>query len=141
MINSDSLTFICLLVLVQLGSSAASQIETSSIVNLNDSVEESVCFSSECVLVASRLRSWMDASIDPCENFYKYACGGFLADTCLNESEVKVTPFTMLNEHIGHQLVKVLEEPTGDDEQLAPFRLFKDAFNKCNSDEGERRQW
>lgn len=101
--------------------------------------EESVCFSSECVLVASRLRSWMDTvNSRPCDNFYNYACGGFLADTCLNESEVKVTPFTMLNDFVGQQLVKVLEEPTITDNELAPFKLFKSMFAKCNSDKGEK---
>lgn len=97
--------------------------------------EETVCFTSECVLIASRLRSWMNPAADPCENFYKYACGGFLADTCLNDSEAKVTPFTMAYDRIGQQLVKVLEEPSAGDE-LAPFRVFKTIFARCKQDEG-----
>lgn len=98
--------------------------------------QNSFCFSSECVLVASRIHGWMDNSINPCENFYKYSCGGFLADTCLNESEIKVTPFTMLSEHIWKQLVKVLNEPTANHGNLAPFVFFKTAYAKCASEKG-----
>lgn len=35
------------------------------------------CTSPDCVMTASRLLKRMDSSVEPCDNFYQYACGGW----------------------------------------------------------------
>ena len=41
----------------------------------------SICDSSGCLQAASSLVSAMDPSMDPCEDFHQYACGGWLKET------------------------------------------------------------
>lgn len=37
-----------------------------------------VCLTPECVTIASSLLTTMDRSINPCDDFYEYACGGWI---------------------------------------------------------------
>ncbi|XP_064625012.1 neprilysin-like [Lineus longissimus] len=40
--------------------------------------KEDVCWSDECVRVAGRILGNIDRSVDPCQDFYRFACGGYL---------------------------------------------------------------
>ncbi|EFP12947.1 hypothetical protein CRE_05302 [Caenorhabditis remanei] len=39
-----------------------------------------VCKSPECITLAHQLHNWRDVSVDPCENFFKAACGKYNED-------------------------------------------------------------
>ena len=45
-----------------------------------------VCLSEGCILTAAELLKQMDRNVEPCQDFYRFACGGFIADTVLPES-------------------------------------------------------
>ena len=46
-----------------------------------------VCLSDGCVVTAADLLQQMDRKVDPCQDFYKFACGGFVADTVLSQDK------------------------------------------------------
>ena len=48
-----------------------------------------VCLSESCVVTAADLLKQMDRKVDPCQDFYKFACGGFIADTVLPEHKTR----------------------------------------------------
>ena len=43
----------------------------------DDSAAAGVCLRPQCVKVAAAILSDLDLSADPCEDFYKYSCGGW----------------------------------------------------------------
>ena len=55
-----------------------------------------LCLSESCVLAAGDLLKQMDRNVDPCQDFYKFACGGFIADTVLPEHKTR-TGFSPLH--------------------------------------------
>uniref|UniRef100_A0A3B5M6J5 Neprilysin n=1 Tax=Xiphophorus couchianus TaxID=32473 RepID=A0A3B5M6J5_9TELE len=47
---------------------------------------DEICTTADCTQSASRLIENMDATVDPCDNFYQYACGGWLKKNIIPET-------------------------------------------------------
>lgn len=54
-------------------------VKDSTIKQLQQKKEkDGVCLTPQCVTIASSLLNTMDRDIDPCKDFYQYACGGWI---------------------------------------------------------------
>uniref|UniRef100_A0AAX7UJ34 Neprilysin n=1 Tax=Astatotilapia calliptera TaxID=8154 RepID=A0AAX7UJ34_ASTCA len=60
--------------------------------------QKTVCFLS--VHAASRLIENMDANVDPCDNFYQYACGGWLKKNIIPETTSRYSTFDILRDEL-----------------------------------------
>ena len=49
-----------------------------------------ICMTKDCVTAASRIIQDMDASIDPCQDFYAFSCGGFIDNTNVPADKAQV---------------------------------------------------
>lgn len=71
----------------------------------------------------------MDETIDPCDDFYEFACGKFLRDTVIPDEQIAVMSFVTVHDKVQEQLrVIINEEPSANDS--TPFAMAK-AFNKA----------
>ena len=50
----------------------------------------------DCVTAAARIISSMDASIDPCDNFYGFTCGGFIDNTKIPQEKFGVSTMSQI---------------------------------------------
>ncbi|XP_076451583.1 neprilysin-1-like [Babylonia areolata] len=77
-----------------------------------------VCLTKGCVQAASRLLSAMDSTIDPCEDFFEFACGSWNKINIIPDDRADYNTFTKLGDDVQGMLKDLLEEPvTGKDSQ------------------------
>lgn len=71
----------------------------------------SVCHTAGCVSAAADVLKFIDASIDPCDDFYDFSCGKFLSDTTLTDDKVSVDTFSIARDQMQSQLLRLIDSP------------------------------
>ncbi|XP_047421099.1 membrane metallo-endopeptidase-like 1 [Sciurus carolinensis] len=74
-----------------------------------------VCTTSGCVMAAARILRNMDPTKEPCDDFYQYACGGWLRRHVIPETSSRYSVFDILRDELEVILKGVLEKPTAKD--------------------------
>lgn len=72
----------------------------------------------------------MDEMIEPCDDFYSFACGGYIRDTPIPEEKVSVNLFSKIGDKLQEQLKQLITEPAKPGES-APFTLAKVLYTAC----------
>ena len=78
--------------------------------------------------LAKRVKAAMDETVDPCSDFYRYACGGWIRDTKLPGDHARwARSFSVIDEENTGRLRTMLEEAakdtaaTGDRQRIGQF--------------------
>lgn len=72
----------------------------------------------------------MDESVEPCDDFYQFACGKFVRDTKVPDDQTTVDFVTILDDKLKKQLKNILSEPA-DGTDAEPLKLCKKLYKTC----------
>lgn len=72
----------------------------------------------------------MDNKIDPCDDFYDFACGTFVKETLIPDDKTSVNGFNVIHDKLQEQLRVTIEAPSVEDE-ARPFKLVKSLYKAC----------
>ncbi|XP_024936954.1 neprilysin-4 isoform X2 [Cephus cinctus] len=89
-----------------------------------------MCQNEDCIKTAARVMEAMNRSIDPCVDFYKFACGGWIAKHPIPQSQTSWDQLSLLREELLKNLRILLEEPEKEDD-LKPVKLAKALYRTC----------
>lgn len=98
-------------------------------------VPKGVCLSTGCVHAASDILSRLDESINPCEDFYSFACGGFIKTRSIPDDSSAYSSFVEVHEKLRKQLRTILEEHENRDD-IPAIQVVKNYYKACMN-EGE----
>ncbi|XP_066541497.1 neprilysin-like [Hoplias malabaricus] len=94
---------------------------------------DGVCTTADCTQSASRLIENMDTSVNPCDNFYQYACGGWLKKNIIPETSSRYSTFDILRDELEVVLKGVLERE-GDASGTRALTNAKTLYRSCTNE-------
>ena len=68
--------------------------------------------------------------VEPCDDFYNYACGKFVKETVIPDEKVSVNTFSVIGDRLQQQLRSLVSEEISDSE-ATPFKLAKNLYKLC----------
>ncbi|XP_011689427.1 PREDICTED: neprilysin-1-like [Wasmannia auropunctata] len=118
--------------------------------NLNENEEESkeeskeedkstVCQSQECKKIAQIISESMDKSMDPCDDFYEYACGKWPEHNPAPKGMSSWSMFASAQMNVMKQIKEIFDEGPKDDDMLA-VKLAKKWYTICMDTDAMDRQ-
>ncbi|KAG8183510.1 hypothetical protein JTE90_003860 [Oedothorax gibbosus] len=103
---------------------------SARLASLNGNSDFNLCLIPECVRAAAYILNSMDESVDPCEDFYQFSCGGWLERHAIPEDKSSVSVFSEVQEEVYLKL-KVLLDKKLDGSEPESVRLIKEMYDSC----------
>ncbi|ODM99390.1 Neprilysin-11 [Orchesella cincta] len=119
-----SLGFLALVVLILVGAVAA-----LAYLYFRTFPPYEICRTKECTRTATLFLRTMDDTIDPCEDFHKFACGNWITDTSVVANVASFDHTTIMRNRIIGHLRELTESITRND--IEALQQLKIIYNSC----------
>ncbi len=92
--------------------------------------QKHVCETTECTLIAAQVLTTMNNKVNPCDDFYEYACGGWKKENHIPTGHRYYDRFMELIESRDEMLKNRLEDDKPNSESPAEVELYK-LYSSC----------
>lgn len=91
---------------------------------------QNYCMTKGCISAAAEILQKMDEKVDPCDDFYKFACGTYIEETVIPDDRTRTSMFSVLGDKLEGQLRGLLEGSILAEEPQ-PYSMSKSVFQSC----------
>ncbi|XP_022214377.1 neprilysin-2 isoform X2 [Drosophila obscura] len=94
---------------------------------------DNACLSRECIHTASTVLRKMKPEVEPCDNFYEFACGTYIEEENIPDDKVAISTFSVISDKLQEQLKDIITADRPDTEPKhfrLPNLLYKACMNK-----------
>ncbi|XP_043928223.1 phosphate-regulating neutral endopeptidase PHEX [Protopterus annectens] len=100
---------------------------------------EQYCLTRECAEAAGAVLSKLDQSVDPCDNFFSFACGGWIKENPIPEDASSYGIYSWLRKNVDIKLKVLLEKHISKRRDIEAIQKAKILYRSCmNETEIER---
>lgn len=101
-----------------------------------------VCNTAECLEIAARFTQNVNDSVDPCEDFFRFACDGWIRDNPIPPSENEYITFIKKIQANNEKLRNLLQDATGDynDPIMKAKRFYRSCMNEGEVERTTKQQ-
>ncbi|KAG2456971.1 PHEX Metalloendopeptidase, partial [Polypterus senegalus] len=92
---------------------------------------EEYCLTQECIEAAGSIINKMDMTASPCEDFFQYACGGWLKGNPIPDDFSSYGIYPWLRQNVDLKLKELLEKPTDTQRDLEAIKKAKVLYRSC----------
>ena len=83
------------------------------------------CLSPECIKTSADLLNSMNLNVNPCEDFYEFACGKFNDNVVMEDHLEEKSKFSIMQKNLDWKLKNLLEEESVESDP----RVYKSVRN------------
>ncbi|XP_032593275.1 neprilysin-2 isoform X3 [Drosophila grimshawi] len=91
---------------------------------------DNICLTKECIHTASTVLKKMKPEVEPCDNFYEFACGAYIEDEKIPDDKVSISTFSVISDKLQEQLKDIITAERPDTEPKH-FRLPNLQYRAC----------
>ncbi|XP_022257966.1 membrane metallo-endopeptidase-like 1, partial [Limulus polyphemus] len=136
---------LCAIMLVLLTRSSTSLLprgrRNAEVATENESVCPGICVTETCVRAAAELLKNMDPTVNPCDDFYQYACGNWHRYHSLPADRPQYNTFSLMKDNLKTTLRDLFQEPITENDNAATVNV-KNLYLSCMNESliEERRE-
>jgi predicted metalloendopeptidase len=103
--------------------------------------DSDVCLTPGCIHTAAVILSSMNSTVDPCEDFYEYACGSWIKQHPIPDDAPSVSNFENLGQDLELALKELLENEVIDARDGEAVRKAKAFYHMCLNESEITNTW
>ncbi|KAG9485744.1 hypothetical protein GDO78_008697 [Eleutherodactylus coqui] len=101
---------------------------TQGLINFH---KERYCLTPECIEAAASIRNKMNLSVDPCDNFFQFACGGWIETNPIPDDQSNYGIYPWLRNNVDLKIKALLEKPISKRRDSEAAQKAKTFYNSC----------
>jgi len=96
-----------------------------------DGGDRRVCVTDGCVASAAAVLANMDKTVDPCDDFYEFACGKFVRDAKVDDDKSSRTTYSAVHDMLADKVRRLLEDPDPPPAEPRHSALARRLYGMC----------